>query len=35
MADIGNRHHKAVIAADFFGKYRIVKIACRFAVYRQ
>ena len=35
MADIGNRHHKAVIAADFFGKYGIVKIACRFAVYRQ
>ena len=33
MADIGNRHHQAEIAAHFFGIHRIVKIACSFTVY--
>ena len=32
MADIGNRHHQAVIAAHFFGKHGIVKVARGFAI---
>ena len=33
VADIGNRHHQAVIAANFFGIHRIVKVTRGFAVY--
>ena len=32
MADIGNRHHQAVIAAHFFGKHGIVKVARGFTI---
>ena len=32
MADVGNRHYQTVIAAHFFGKHGIVKVACGFAI---
>ena len=32
MADIGNRHHQAVVTAHFFGKHGIVKVARGFAI---
>ena len=32
MTDIGYRHHQTVIAADFFGKNRIVKVPRSFTV---
>ena len=32
MTDVSNRYHQTVIAADFFGKNRIVKVPRSFAV---